>query len=163
MSENSNHSWVLVWSPRSYDHLLFGSSWLPRRNWAICDSNRPSVWTPCHSKATAAKTCPDASSSSVAGKVFKFGVASSETFIPHQSLKLSQLTMVQVSSLFVLAYFIVAGFADVVTVERDIATLAAQINTLDNSISAFPITGGTLPQALVQCFPGDGTLTNLLV
>ncbi|RDB17435.1 hypothetical protein Hypma_001618 [Hypsizygus marmoreus] len=53
------------------------------------------------------------------------------------------------SMFFLLAFIVVSGFsATIADVKADINTIAAQTTTLDNSITAFPLTGGTLIQAL---------------
>ncbi|KAG5635541.1 hypothetical protein H0H81_010903 [Sphagnurus paluster] len=53
------------------------------------------------------------------------------------------------SSVIVLASFIVSSFASTAAdIKADIVTITARINTLDTSITAFAVPGGTLTQAL---------------
>jgi len=64
--------------------------------------------------------------------------------------------MVQLySTFFVLASLVVAGISapnakrSVAQVQADLNDISAQVTNLDNAITAFPTTGGTLTQALV--------------
>ena len=55
------------------------------------------------------------------------------------------------SAFFVLATAVVSGFAQTVAiVESDIATISTQVTNLDNAITNYPSSGGTLAGALVR-------------
>ncbi|KAF5383285.1 hypothetical protein D9615_004803 [Tricholomella constricta] len=65
-----------------------------------------------------------------------------------QPLKL-YLQKMRFSSVFVLASLVASSFASTVAdIQADIADISTKLTTLDNSIAAFPSTGGTLSQAL---------------
>jgi hypothetical protein len=65
--------------------------------------------------------------------------------------------MVQITRFLAVLSVAAVGLAlsvkrDAATVEADIAKISTQVTTLDNAIEAFPLTGGSLVNALVCHF-----------